>query len=463
MEDVNLNHRPLTRFPKASFRELLFLCVPLIFSLFSASFMNFCDRLFLAHYSLEALQGTVSAFYLCMLFQHPIIRIASMAQVFVGLQYGSNQTDQIGASVWQMIWLSILSMLVTLPSSQFVAPFFFEGTTVRDPANTYFSTMMAINFLFPLGTAISSYFIGQGRTGVIFLTTLIAYSVNIVLDYFFIFGIEGVLPPMGVFGAALATGIAQGVFCIILFILFLRRKERKTFGTNQYKFDWENFWGQLRIGLPRAIARIIILTAWVSTSRIMTLKGGDHLMVLSIGGTLILFFTFINDGMLQGMITIASNILGAKDYPSMWKLVRSGLTLLLSTTALLSIPLLFFPEFTLSFFFQTPPAPASLVILKRACIWIWFFFFCYGFNAVALSLVTAARDVTFYMFTIMFVWLTSYLPAYLAMNVFNWGPDKLWLIMACDSLIFGAAFLIRASREKWKELDQNIELENLSN
>ena len=131
-----------------------------------------------------------------------------MAQVFVGLQYGSNQTDQIGPSVWQMIWLSILSMLVTLPSSQFVAPFFFEGTAVREPANTYFSTMMAINFLFPLGTAISSYFIGQGRTGVIFLTTLIAHSVNIVLDYFFIFGIEGVLPPMGVFGAALATGIA---------------------------------------------------------------------------------------------------------------------------------------------------------------------------------------------------------------------------------------------------------------
>ncbi|MBS0629046.1 MAG: hypothetical protein JSS30_02335 [Verrucomicrobia bacterium] len=454
--------RPLSRFPKASFRELLFLSIPLIFSLFSASFMNFCDRLFLAHYSVEALQGTVSAGYLCMLFQHPIIRIASMAQVFVGLQYGSRQTDQIGASVWQMIWLSFLSMLVTLPSSQFVAPFFFEGTTIRDPANTYFMTMMAMNFLFPLGTAISSYFIGQGRTGVILLTTLIAHSVNIVLDYFFIFGIKGVLAPMGVFGAALATGIAQGVFCLILFILFLRKKEREMFGTNQYKFDWENFWGQLRIGLPRAIARIIILTAWVSTARIMTLKGGDHLMVLSIGGTLILFFTFINDGMLQGMITIASYVLGAKEYSYMWKLVRSGMILLLSTTALLSIPMLAVPELTLSFFFPTPPSPETMIVLKKSCLWIWFFFFCYGFNAVGLSLVTAARDVTFYMFTILFVWLTSYLPAYLAMNVFNWSPDKLWLIMACDSFIFGAAFLIRATKEKWKEIDKNLELENLS-
>lgn len=463
LRDTDVEYQSLTKFPKASFRELLFLCVPLILSLFSASFMGFCDRLFLAHYSLEALEGTVSATYLCMLFQQPVIRIAAMAQVFVGLQYGSNQREQIGSSVWQMIWVSLLSMLVTMPTSQFVAPFFFEGTSIQHTANTYFFTLMTMNFLFPLGTAISSYFIGQGRMGIIFLTTLISHSVNIGLDYFFIFGIDGFLPPMGVFGAALATGIAQGAYCIILFIFFLRKKERDNFGTNRYKFDWENFWEQLRVGLPRAIARIIILTAWVSTARIMTLKGGDYLMVLSIGGTLILFFTFINDGMCQGMITIASNILGAKDYPAMWKLVRSGMTLLLSTTALLSIPLLMFPEYTLSFFFQTAPTPEALVILKNACIWIWLFFFSYGFNAIGLSLVTASRDVTFYMFTIIFVWLTSYLPTYLAMNVFNWAPDKLWLIMCCDSLVFGAAFLLRASKEKWKVMDQKAELESLSN
>jgi len=185
----------------------------------------------------------------------------------------------------------------------------------------------------------------------------------------------------------------------------------------------------------------------------MTLKGGDYLMVLSIGGTLILFFTFINDGMLQGMITIGSNSLGAKDYPAMWKLVRSGMTFLLITSSVLSLPLLLFPEFTLSFFFHSALPPETMLILKRSCIWIWVFFFCYGFNAIGLSLVTAARDVTFYMFAIIFVWVTSYFPAYLAMNVFNWSPDKLWLIMSCDSFIFGAAFLYRASKEKWKEID----------
>lgn len=462
-QEISVNRLSLTKYPQASFRELISLSLPLILSLFSACFMGFCDRLFLAHYSIESLEGAVSAGYLSILFQHPVIRIVGMAQVFVGLHLGSNRKDQIGATIWQMIWLSILSMLVTFPSSQFVAPFFFEGTAIRDCANTYFTTMMAFNFLFPLGTAISAYFIGQGRTGIIFLTTLVAHSLNIGLDYLFIFGVEGLFAPMGIFGAALATGIAQGLFCLVLLLLFLRKKEREVFGTDKYKFDWDNFWGQLRIGLPRAIARIIILTTWVSISRIMTMKGGDHLMVLSIGGSLILLFTFINDGMCQGMITIASNILGSKDYPAMWRLVRSGLTLLVSTTALISIPLLVFPDFTLSFFFSSAPNPATLAILKRACLWIWLFFFCYGFNAIGLSLVTAARDVTFYMFAIIFAWITSYLPAYFGMKIFNWSPDKLWLIMAFDSLIFGTVFLIRASKEKWKEVDQEPIVGNLSN
>ena len=375
IKDLALRNTQLTPYPKAGLRELILLCIPLILSLFSSSFMGFCDRLFLAHYSLEALEGTASASYLCNLFQHPIIRITSMAQVFVGLHFGANQNKQIGPAVWQMIWLSLFSMIVTLPCSQFVAPFFFEGTSIKDAANTYFNTTMALNFLFPLGTALSSYFIGQGRMAIIFLTTLLSHLFNVGLDYLFIFGIKGVMAPMGVFGAALATGIAQALFCAILLILFLRKKERLAFATDQYKFDWDNFWGQLRIGLPRAIARVILLTAWVSISRIMTLKGGDYLMVLSVGGTLFLLFTFINDGMCQGMIIIASNLMGAREYSAIWKLVRSGLIMLFTTTALLAIPFLFFPEYILSFFFLTPPDPASLITLKRACIWLWFFFF----------------------------------------------------------------------------------------
>ncbi len=463
MNEENTTSSSLTKYPTASLRELLVLGLPLILSLFSASFMGFCDRLYLAHYSLEAWEGSVSAGYLCMLFQHPIIRITSMAQVFVGLYYGSKRLDRIGSTVWQMIWLSLLSICITLPISWLVGPLFFGGTAIKEHASIYFNTMMLFNFLFPLGTAIASFFIGQGRTRIILMTTLFAHGLNIALDYVFIFGIKGIIPSMGTFGAALATGVSQSLFCLILFFFFLRKKDKELYGTHKYQFDSISFWKQFRVGLPRAVARVMILGAWVAISRIMTLKGGDHLIVLTVGGTLIFLFTFINDGMCQAMITIASNLLGARDYSNIWKLARSGLVVLFSATTLLAIPYLVYPSFTLSFFFITPPDPTTLEILKRACIWLWLFFLCYGLHCISLSLITAARDVTFYMLSICLVWFTSYLPAYLGMNVFNWSADKVWLIMALDSLIFGVLFFLRASKEKWKEIDQESLTRGLSN
>ncbi|NGX47569.1 MAG: hypothetical protein K1000chlam3_00948 [Chlamydiae bacterium] len=452
----------LSKYPSASLREFLYLSLPLILGLFSASFMGFCDRIFLAHYDLKAMAGSVSAGYLCMLFQLPVMRIVSMAQVFVGLYFGSKQLERIGPTVWQMIWLSIFSMLFTLPCSKFVAPFFFGGTVVQEYATTYFTTLMMVNFLFPLGITLSSYFMGQGRMRIIFLTTFLSHGLNIGLDYVFIYGIDGYFPSLGIFGAALATGISQLIFCISLFIAFLKKNERKIFKTDIFYFNWDNFWSQMRIGLPRAIARIIILTAWVSIARLMTLKGGDYLMVLSIGGSLILLFTFINEGMLQGMITIASNLMGAKDYSKIWRLVRSGIILLIITSTILAFPYLVFPDFTLSFFFSTLPSPETYAVLKKSCVCLWIFFICNGFNAIAQSLVTASRDMTFYMFSIIFVWGTSYLPVYLGMNVFNFSADKLWLIMAGDALVFAILFLIRASKEKWREKEADFEVDSAS-
>lgn len=452
------HEQTLTKYPSASLRELAQLSWPIILGLFSASLMGLCDRFFLSRYSLEAMQGTVGAFNLAILFQHPVIRIAAMTQVFVGLYYGAEKKKLIGPAVWQMIWLCLFSMLFTLPASQFVAPFFFGGTSIQAEATTYFNTIMVANFLFPLGTALSCFFTGQGRTRIIFFTTLISHGCNIGLDYLFIFGVDGLIPSMGVFGAALATGISQGILCIILFCAFLRKKDREAYDTTNYYFDWDNFWEQLKIGLPRAIARIIILSAWACISRIMTVKDGDYLLVLTVGSTLMLCFTFINDGMLQGMITIASNLIGSKNYDRIWKLVRSGLMFLCFTTGLLAIPYIAFPELILSIL-KISPSPESLIFLKKSCFWLWVFCFCYGFNAIGLSLLTASRDLTFYLFSIIFVWGTSFFPVYLAMNIFNFTPDKLWLIMALDSLIYGLVFFARSSKEKWRY----AELKSLSN
>lgn len=456
--DTALDAKGLSKYPPASLRELLFLSLPLILGLFSTSFMGFCDRLFLARYSMNAWQGSVAASNLILLFQHPLLRVVMMTQVFVGLYYGSRKYEQIGPAVWQMIWMSLFSMILTLPLSKIAAPFFFEGTTVQMEANLYFSTMMLVNFLFPLGTALSVFFIGQGRMNIIFFATLLSQIVNIGLDYLLIFGMEGFFPPLGAFGAALATGIAQLIFCLLLFSQFLKKRERELFATGDCSFKWSPFWKQFQTGLPRAIGRLIILIAWGGISRFMTVKGGDFLRVLSVGSTLTLLFTFINDGMHQGLVTIASNLVGKRDYARLWKLVRSSLLMLGIMTSVLAIPYLIFPEYTLSFFFSEALSPQSLQILKRSCISLWVFFFFYGYNAIGLSLIMATQDMKFYLSVIWVTLVTSFAPVYFGMNYLNWPPDVVWHVISFDGLFFGSLFLLRTTTGKWRQKVERLSL-----
>lgn len=437
---------PLTRYPSASLRELFRLSLPLILVLLSSCLMGFCDRLFLAHYSLESFEGCVNAVYLCSVFQLPCIRISSMAQIFVGFHKGAHHPHLIGPCIWQMIWFSFLSMLITLPLGLVVAPFFIGGTTIEQPAMTYFHSLMSINFLFPLAAALSSFYIADGRTKPLIIATLVAQGLNILFDYLLIFGIPRVLPPQGIFGAALATGIAQGSLCAFLLMHFLQKRFRDFYSTHKYAFHWSSFYNYVQVGIPRAIARMILLVAWAAIVRIITLKGGDYLIVLSVGGTLFLLFSFINEGMGQGIMTVASRLIGAKEYAVMNKLKRSSFLFLCVTMGSLTLPFFIFPEFLLSFFFTEPPSTETLGLLLKSCHWLWFLLICNGINMIGFSFISAACDTVFHMMANCLVWLTSYLPVYLAFGLGDLSADIFWIIVALDSLIIGLILLGRAHR-----------------
>ena len=447
-KSVSSSSYQLTKYPIASLRELITLSLPLILSLFSASFMGFCDRLFLANFSLEAFEGCVTGNALASIFQHSCIRITTMAQVFVGLYMGANQRHEIGRTIWQMIWFSLISMVITIPLGMMAGSFYFSGTPVAESGSLYFSVMNYGNFLFPLATALSSYYIGRGKVRIIFICTFFSNMLNIGLDYVMIFGIPGILPSMGIYGAALATVFSQTTFCIILLAFFLRKKERDNFGTGNFAFKWKPFWKLTRLGLIRAVARIMILADWVAITHIMSLKGEDYLLVLSVGSTLILLFTFINDGMCQGMITMASNLMGAGKWKYLRKMVISSVLFLVGATLLLSIPYFISPEYVIALFNKGPLTPQKMAMLKSACIGLWLYFLGYGFNAIGLSLITAARDIKFYLVAVSFVWLTSFTPIYVGMNFFNWPAETLWYVMAFDSFAIGVILFLR-TKKKW--------------
>ena len=116
---------------KGDLRALIRISVPLMLFLFCEALTLFCERIFLSYHSIDSVHGSLSASYLAKIFQAPCIAIGAMGQVFVGFYQGSGEYKQIGPCVWQLIWFSFLSFLITLPLSYLVSSWYFRGTAIE--------------------------------------------------------------------------------------------------------------------------------------------------------------------------------------------------------------------------------------------------------------------------------------------------------------------------------------------
>jgi MATE family multidrug resistance protein len=432
--------KPAETSPKA----LFFLSLPLMLAVFSGNIMHICDRLLLAQFSLGALETCAVATALCILFQQPLLRIASSTQVVIGHHYGAGRYHLIGPCVWQMVWFSLASTLVTLPAGLFAAPLYFGGMSIEEPASAYFYCLLSANCLFPLGSALSCFYLGQGRAAPIYGASLISQSLNIGLNAALIFGVGDCIPSLGSLGSSLATIAAQATFCLILFAGFLSKKHRTTYRTGCYRLLKEPMRELLQIGWPRCLQRVCTLTVWAVVGHIMSLKGELPLLIFSLGGTLVMIFYFLNDGLMQGVITLASQLTGAGLSARITGLLRSSYACLSVNMALYALPFLVFPRETLALFVKDSAQVEQLIPL---CGLLWVGFFCNGINLIGLGALTALRDTMYALITTTtLLCLGSLLPVWLAIEVFGWRAETLWVCDALYALVAGCLWVRRTHR-----------------
>ncbi len=97
-----------------------------------------------------------------------------------------------------------------------------------------------------------------GRFTVALIYLLIATVINIVLDLWFVAGLQ-----MGVAGVALATVIAQMVSAVLCFFKLKRMTDVFDLKFKYLKPDMENIMTILRLGLPSGITQAIFSMAMV--------------------------------------------------------------------------------------------------------------------------------------------------------------------------------------------------------
>lgn len=426
--------KTITKHSAGSLRELISIQYPLLLSLISGSLMGFCDRIFLARYSLEAFEAVSYAIYICMIFQLGCMRIVSASQVLISRSIGSGQEERAGLYTWQVVWFSIASLLVTYPLSKAVSYYFFNVGQVGELGQIYFGWMMACNFLFPLGTALSSFFTGIGKTRTITYVTIFAHTINITLNYPLIFGIKGLIPSLGIAGAAIATGISQGVYCALL-IYFLMQERYLSLGGRRFRLKLGALREVLALGTPTAAARMHNLFVWSLMVKMVVEKGAEYSLALSFGSTLAFLFAPLNDSGAQALITVFSYYFGrGQDYISKLVLKKAHFLVLIHLFVV-SFLVICFQKTFIAMLVKEEISTAILGILKSNTIWYCFFFLMEALALISFAWVMANKESKLIMLSnIVYTWTISYSLFFLAFKVLSIPAKYTWLVVAANLL-----------------------------
>jgi putative MATE family efflux protein len=149
------------------------------------------------------------------------------------------------------------------------------------------------------------------------IISIVGTLLNVVLDYIFVYGIEGVLPAMHIKGAAYASVIAQGVMAIMALIFMLKKTRFKLRFELPFNPEIKRL---LTLSINLFVRALALNIALYFANSYATKYGEHYIAAQTIAFQIWLFFAFFIDGYASAGNIISGRLLGQKDYKSLWNL-----------------------------------------------------------------------------------------------------------------------------------------------
>ncbi|MDH7446226.1 MATE family efflux transporter [Aquimarina sp. 2201CG14-23] len=212
------------------------------------------------------------------------------------------------------IGLSITILLITVPFIKEIFVLLKAEGQVLEYCISYYSIRV---WGFPLSLfvfAIFGIFRGLQNTFWPMIIALIGVLANIILDIVLVYGIEGVLEPMHLEGAAWASLFSQMLMAVLSFILLLKKTDVSLRLEKLWHPEMKRF---LVMSGNLFIRSLALNTTLLLAVREATSLGTNYIAAHSIAIQLWLFFAFFIDGYGGAGNILGGRLLGAKDYKSL--------------------------------------------------------------------------------------------------------------------------------------------------
>ncbi len=339
------------------------------------------------------------------------------AGAVISQYYGARQEEKVNRTVHTAMTMTLILGIVFTALGILTTPFMLNMMNTPDEVFGQSKAYLTVYFAGIMGLMI--YNIGSGILRAVgdstrpFYFLLVSSLLNVVLDLFFVLGLE-----MGVEGVALATIIAQAVSAILVIITLIRTPSCIRFAPRKMGIDTDIFAKILKIGLPSALQMAVTsfsnvfvqsyinnfgpdgMSGWTSYAKI------DQLVLLPMQSISLASTTFV-----------AQN-LGSQQPDRAKRGVRTALLLSWASVLILMLPIMFFAPSMVAFFNDRAEVVVIGAMLLR-CITPFYLLCC--INQIYAGALRGA-GVTFVPMVIMLTSFVGFRQLMLYLLTYHWIP-----------------------------------------
>ena len=327
---------------------------------------------------------------------------------------------------------------------------------VVDMALPYYDTLIWSMFPIMIWATIKQFLEGVGNTRVAMVTIILANSLNILLNWIFIFGKCG-FEPMGVLGAGYATLISRVVQCLMMVVYFFQAKRFRIYTEGLLKrsmIKFRRIAEILKVGIPISFHMFMEASAFVVAGIMVLAFGAASVSSYQIGVNMMNLTFMIVIAIGSSTTILCSHIYGNKDFSRLRRTVNAAYQMGLLWN--ISVAMLF-----VAFRYQIPTLFTSnaeaIKITADMLIFISLFQVSDCLQAISISIMRGLQDVKVLMPIVFISYVVINIPVgYLL--AFECGFKTNGLIMGfIVGLSCCAIMTIRRVRKNIKRLEMSIE------
>lgn len=423
---------------------------PIIIEHFSYLLIPLIDALLLSHVSVNSAAAVGACSFIISFTLIALIGFGQSASICISHCLGQNKPlDAKAVSRASLVIVTFLG--VVLGVIQFVLhekiPTWLGLTgDVNHKADIFLSIVGGTTFIQAIIIVLAFILRAYGKQKKPMYVAIFINIINVLLAYFFIYGIFG-LPKFDVFGVAMATFFAR-LAGMILILYFAYKSLEKI-------FQFDNIYADLKqhskkiisFGIPICLEPLSYQGSQIIITRVIAILGAEALALRTYVWVIISFNTVFVFGFAQATQILVGRLYGAKFFEAAKQEFARNLKFSLIASVCMVTLVLLAGKFVLSFFTNDP------TMIRIGCILL-----ALGYlmepgrtgNVITGAALRAVGDPKFPLYTgLIFMWGLSIPVAWFFGIYLKLGLIGIWFGLACDEVIRASVNYRQFQKNKW--------------